>query len=454
MSDQDNHGSNAAAELEIPNSRSSRLLRVARLAAGVAGGAIAETSRQLGKGKRPEWKQLLLTPANAKRLTRQLSEMRGAAMKLGQILSMEGEALLPPELATILAQLRANATSMPATQLFETMDTALGANWQQQFDAFEMKPMASASIGQVHRAKLDGRELAVKVQYPGVASSIDSDVDNMATLLQLTRLVPSHIEIDTLLDETKTQLHQEADYQREASYLQRFSNALAEDSRYLVPAYYPVLSSKTVISMDFIDGMAIEELTRYSSSIRDRVMSNLLELTLRELFDWRMMQTDPNFANYRVQLDGDEPRIVLLDFGATREFGRSFSANYRKLAKAIIDGNDTALLQATDALGYAVAEASDEYRQLVLDVFYVALEPLRFDEDYDFAAAELPLRIAELAQEGNKHRDFWQTPPTDALFLHRKLGGMFMLAERLGAKVNVHRLIKEKIRHVRLDKAS
>lgn len=424
------------------------------MAAGVAGGFVAEGSRQLAKGKRPQWQEMLLTPQNAKRVTKRLSEMRGAAMKLGQMLSMESDSLLPPALAEILGNLRENATTMPEAQLEQALISALGEDWEQRFDSFDKDPIAAASIGQVHQAELDGKAVAVKVQYPGVSKSIDSDVDNIATLLNMTKLIPDHIEIDAILEDTKLQLHEEADYEREAKSLVQFQGHLADDQRYIVPKYYASHSGKTLLTMSLVDGYPIEKLAEVSREQRDHAMHSLFELMFNELFDWRMMQTDPNFANYRWQLGKADtslkPRIVLLDFGATRSFERQFVADYRKLAKAIIDENDEELLNAAQALGYPIEGTSEAYQQLLLDIFYLALEPIRLDEPYSFKAAELPRRVAEIAQKHGKSKEFWQAPPTDVLYLHRKIGGMFMLAERIDATVNLHRLIKPKIKHVRL----
>jgi len=179
-------------EKAVPKSRLSRFGRVARMAAGVASGVVGEGVKQLSQGNRPKVKDLLLTPANARRVAKQLSTMRGAAMKLGQLLSMEASDLLPTELADILAQLRNQAFSMPRAQLQSSLIEAYGDDYLAQFSNFDYNPLAAASIGQVHRATtLDGDEIVLKIQYPGVAQSIDSDVDNIASLLKLSNLLPS-----------------------------------------------------------------------------------------------------------------------------------------------------------------------------------------------------------------------------------------------------------------------
>lgn len=214
-------------ERSLPTHRLSRLGKFASLATRVAGNVISEGSKQLAQGKKPKARDLLLTPQNVSRLTDQLAHLRGAAMKLGQMLSMDAGDILEPELADILARLRSSADPMPSKQLNQVLVNALGPEWKNEFLAFNFKPIASASIGQVHQAYSDdGEKLAVKVQYPGIRQSIDSDVDNVGTLLKIVGLIPESVDYKGLLEEAKKQLHDEADYQREAMFMQRYRQAL------------------------------------------------------------------------------------------------------------------------------------------------------------------------------------------------------------------------------------
>lgn len=426
----------------IPTSRVGRFARVARMASGVAGGMLAEGTRQLRAGKRPKARDMLLTPANARRVADQLATMRGAAMKVGQILSMDTGDFLPRELADILARLRADARYMPPGQLHAVMSEAYGEDWEAVFYGFEHRPLAAASIGQVHKAiSPDGREIVLKVQYPGVATSINSDVDNIASLLKLSGLLPAELNIQPLLDDAKAQLHDEADYNKEAEFLAAFGDLLAGDERFLLPEVLPELTRKTVLAMTYVSGRPIETIAELPQEERDRVMTALVELMFRELFELRMVQTDPNFANY--QYNAASGQVVLLDFGATRRFKASFVNNYRSLAKAAIAGNDQRLLGAAERIGYAVGDEESDYRTLVLELFLLALEPLMVDENYDFARSDMARRMSELGEEITRHKDFWQAPPTDAVYFHRKLGGMFLLASRLRARVNVHQIIQQ-----------
>lgn len=427
-------------EKAIPKSRLGRFSRVARIAGGVAGGMLAEGARQLADGRRPKMSDMILTPGNAKKVAKQLSAMRGAAMKVGQLLSMETDGLLPEELTSILAQLRDNAYSMPRSQLESMLIDSFGERWKDQFKNFDYNPLAAASIGQVHRATtLDGDEIVLKIQYPGVAESIDSDVDNIAWLFKVSNLLPDHMEIDGLLEDAKAQLHEEADYLAEGAHLANFYQALFEDERFIVPWYYEQLSSSTVLAMEYVPGEPIENLPKLASDQRDRLMSNLLELVLRELFDLRLMQTDPNFANYRYVRDSEQ--VVLLDFGATRAFKLQFVTDYKRLIRAVIAHDDEAVVSAADRLGYAASSASAEYRRFLVDIFYIALEPFAVDTEFDFANSALSERLSELSDTAYGFKEFWQTPPTDILYLHRKIGGTFLLATRMKARVNCHKLV-------------
>jgi predicted unusual protein kinase regulating ubiquinone biosynthesis (AarF/ABC1/UbiB family) len=430
-----------ANQKAVPTGRVSRFAKVAKLAGGVAGGMLAEGTRQLRAGKRPRARDMLLTPGNARRVADQLAEMRGAAMKMGQILSMDTGDLLPRELADILARLRSDARSMPFEQLEAAMIEAYGEDWESLFYNFEYEPLAAASIGQVHRTlSPDGREIVLKIQYPGVAESIDNDVDNIATVLRISGLLPDGVDIQPLLDDAKIQLRDEADYLKEAEFLQAFGAVLRDDDRFILPEVLQDLTHRNVLAMTYVSGAPIESIAKESQDERDRVMSALIELMLTELFELKMVQTDPNFANY--QYRASTGQIVLLDFGATRRFKKTFVNNYKQLAKAAIAGDRDKVVMAAERVGYAMGDADSEYRELVLDLFLLALEPLSRDVLYDFAGSDMPARMAEMAESVGDYRDFWRAPPTDAVYFHRKLGGMFMLASRLNARVNVYQLLQ------------
>ncbi|EOD9419655.1 ABC1 kinase family protein [Vibrio campbellii] len=430
----------SAKERSLPTHRISRFSKFASLATRVAGNVIAEGTKQIAKGNRPKAKDLLLTPQNIARLTDQLAHLRGAAMKLGQMLSMDAGDILEPELADILSRLRSNADPMPAKQLNGVMENALGTNWKTEFLSFNFKPIASASIGQVHQAYSDaGDNLAVKVQYPGVRKSIDSDVDNVGTLLKVVGLIPESVDYKGLLEEAKKQLHDEADYAREAHFAIRYHDALKDHPHFVVPKIHTESSSDAVLAMEFIDGSPIEQIEHYDQSTRDFVMHSLLELLFRELFEFKMVQTDPNFANY-LYIENTR-QIGLLDFGATREYSEQFSTGYRQAFASVVNDDEQGLNNALEQIGFFSKTIMPAQRQAILDLVKMACEPMLVDEPYDFKASGLAQKLREAGTILSMEQDYWHTPPADALFLHRKIGGMYLLAARIGAKVNIRQLV-------------
>ncbi|MEI8168347.1 MAG: AarF/ABC1/UbiB kinase family protein [Rhodoferax sp.] len=436
----------------VPSGRWSRLARLGSLATGVAGGMLAEGARQLAQGKRPRLGDLLLTPANARRVADQLAQLRGAAMKVGQLLSMDAGDLLPPELGEILARLRSDARAMPKSQVMAVLNTQWGDDWQRQFAQFSFTPIAAASIGQVHMAHThDGRRLAIKIQYPGVRESIDSDVDNVATLLRLSGLLPQGLDIQPLLKDAKLQLHDEADYLREGAYLQRYAELLADAPEFLLPAMQPDLTTVSVLAMTFVGGVEVESLVQVAQAERDRVAGLLIHLLMRELFEFRLIQTDPNFANYRY--DPRTRQLILLDFGATRPYPAALVKGFRQLMMGAMAQDREAMRSAALAIGYFNSSTLARHQEAVLDLFELATEPLLFEGDYDFSQSDLPRRIRDVGMALGLDRDFWHIPPADALFLHRKLGGLYLLAARLKARVNVRGLVLPLVTPKRKSKA-
>ncbi|HHF3267616.1 TPA: ABC1 kinase family protein [Vibrio diabolicus] len=431
----------SAKERSLPTHRISRFSKFASLATRVAGNVIAEGTKQIAKGNKPKAKDLLLTPQNIARLTDQLAHLRGAAMKLGQMLSMDAGDVLEPELADILSRLRSNADPMPAKQLNGVMESSLGTSWKAEFLSFNFKPIASASIGQVHQAYSDaGDNLAVKVQYPGIRKSIDSDVNNVGTLLKVVGLIPESVDYKGLLEEAKKQLHDEADYTREAQFAIRYHDALKEHPHFVVPKIHTESCSDSVLAMEFIDGVPIEHIEHYDQSTRDFVMHSLLELLFRELFEFKMVQTDPNFANY-LYIESTR-QIGLLDFGATREYSERFSAGYRKAFASVMNNDEQGLNDALEQIGFFSQTILPDQRQAILDLVKMACEPMLVDEPYDFKASGLAQKLREAGTILSMEQEYWHTPPADALFLHRKIGGMYLLAARIGAKVNIRQLVQ------------
>ena len=429
---------------KVPSGRLSRLSSFGQIAGGVAGGMLAEGARKLANGERPRLSDLLLTPANATRVTNQLSKLRGAAMKLGQMISMDAGDVLPPELTAILARLRNSAHYMPTAQLNKVLIAEWGADWRRKFLHFETTPIAAASIGQVHRATLrDGTVLAIKVQYPGIADSIEADVDNVASLLRISNLLPATLDISPLLAEAKKQLREEADYVREATQMQLYKKLLAEDPNFLVPSAFAPLSTQRVLAMDFIPGQSIEILETKPQKTRDAAMSALLGLVLRELFEFGYMQTDPNFANYRWQEDSG--KIVLLDFGAARPMPQETVDAYRRLMRAGLEGNGEVLRDTLIDAGF-VSPIALQHHKPALDAMIKTLmthlgEPGLFDFADRSFVEELKKQVETIASD----RSSWHIPPADTLFVQRKVSGTALLAIRMKSKLPLRDMVEKMI---------
>jgi predicted unusual protein kinase regulating ubiquinone biosynthesis (AarF/ABC1/UbiB family) len=420
----------------IPSSRLSRVSRLGALAGKIAGSVVTQGAGQLLKGEKPALSSLLLTPKNVSNIANQLASMRGAAMKLGQLISMDTGDFLPPELAAIMGRLREDADPMPKSQLVDTLNHAWGDNWQDSLLYFSFAPIAAASIGQVHKAiTMDGKMLAIKVQYPGVKKSINSDVDNVATLIKLTGLVPKSLDIAPLLEEAKQQLHQEADYHREAAMLTRYREHLGNNNDFVIPERFSALTTPTVLAMDFIEADSLDTLLSEPQETRDRIMTSLMTLFFKEVFEFTLIQSDPNLANYKYKVDTKQ--LVLLDFGATREVPKYLSEQYKALLNSAASNDKEGMLAAALAIGLIDESHSQAQISAVLEIGMEACESIRSERPYDFGNSDLIARLHDKGMALTMQHDFWHTPPVDALFIHRKLGGLFLLAKRLGARVNM-----------------
>ncbi|WP_375398467.1 ABC1 kinase family protein [uncultured Sphingomonas sp.] len=428
----------------VPRGRLSRLGQFGRLAGGVAGGMLAEGARRLAGGERPRMRDMMLTPGNVARVADRLSHLRGAAMKLGQMISMDAGDMLPTELAEIIGQLRERAYHMPPTQLQRVLADEWGKDWRTRFARFEATPLAAASIGQVHRAVTrDGRDLAIKVQYPGVRDSIDADVDNVATLLRVSGLLGSALDIAPLLAEAKRQLAEEADYVREAEQMARFGALLADAPHYVVPVPDRELTTGRVLAMSFVEGQPIETLADAPQETRDVAMRSLIALVLRELFEFGVMQTDPNFANYRWQ--PATGRLVLLDFGATRAVGTATANGYRRLLRAGLDGDRDAVRVAALAAGFLGEAIVTGHRARIDRIVDVIVGEFNRPGDFDFGDRGFVAALRDQGMEVAADRDTWHLPPAEILFVQRKISGTALLAARLKARVDVRAMVEEQI---------
>ncbi|MFP7673897.1 ABC1 kinase family protein [Marivita sp. S0852] len=423
----------------VPTGRTARAARMGGLAGGLLGSAAVTGAKQLLRGQRPSPRDMFLTPSNAQRLTQQLSQMRGAAMKMGQLLSLEAGDLLTPELAAVLRPLQSQAHFMPPAQLKQVLTTAWGRDFTRHFKRFDVRPIAAASIGQVHRAQTrDGRDLAIKVQYPGIRDSIDSDLNNLASLMKLSGMMPKGLDLKPFLQDARDQLHEEADYCREAANLQRFGALLEGDTRFVVPRWHADLSTKDILAMDFIPSDPIDTLEQADQTARNSVARHLITLMMREVFDFHLVQTDPNFANYRWQ--PETGRIVLLDFGATRPLTPNLVTRSRAVLAPSLDNDLDQIAVALTDLGLLSPALPDTVRSEILSMVKMANEPMLSAHGFDFGNTGLVSDLRDRGMALGQNRSIQHIPPTEVLYLQRKAAGLFLLATRLRAQINLRDL--------------
>ena len=428
----------------VPAGRLARWMHLGVMAGGVAAGAAMEGARRLWAGERPALADIVRHGANPGQLVAGLARMRGAAMKLGQLLSLEGGEVLPTALSEALATLRADGDRMTTAQLHATLGREYGRGWQRRFRAFDESPIAAASIGQVHRAvAADGRDLVLKIQFPGVAKSIDSDVDNLAALLRLTRVLPADIDLRGLLTEVKRQLRRETDYLEEARSLQRSHDLLSGEPQLHVPRPHGDLTTRRILAMDHAPGVPVSMLWSepHPQAVRDAVGHTLQHLMLRELFEFGFMQSDPNFGNY-LWSETDQ-RLTLLDFGSTIEVSATLAVRYRGLLQAVLGGDRAAIRRrATDMAGLAPDERDDRAEGLV-DLIVLACEPIFATGPSDYGTTDLASRARDAALALAFERGLVRPPPPEMLFVHRKIGGTYLLCAQLGARVDTAALVRQ-----------
>jgi len=368
-------------------------------------------------------------------------------MKFGQFMSMDGQGVLPPHFAELLAGLRDQAHVMPATQLTEVLEREYGSEWHKRFRRFTYAPIAAASIGQVHRAEThDGRVLALKIQYPGVRESIDSDVANLALLARTPGIAVPGIDPAPLLERVREQLHKETDYRAEAVAAQAYRRLLGDDPMLSVPAVHEDHSTARILATDFAPGVPIDRLAAHSQpqADRDRVALALCRLAVREFFELRLVQTDPNFGNYL--WDAAAGRIALLDFGATQAVDAPRVEHLRELARGQSAFDRPRTAAAALAAGFTAAEDPPAQSQGIVDLILLAGEPLRHAGPYDFGASDLFARGFQRGRAQFFAEGFARTPPPDLLFLQRKFVGTFMLCTRLRARVDLAALFEPHLR--------
>uniref|UniRef100_A0A672J309 Atypical kinase COQ8B, mitochondrial-like n=1 Tax=Salarias fasciatus TaxID=181472 RepID=A0A672J309_SALFA len=392
--------SDRAKERKVPATRISRLVNFGGLAVGLGIGAIAEVAKQSLGGKQ------------------------------------KGDnAFINPQLQRIFERVRQSADFMPAWQMNKVLDEELGPGWREKLSSFEDKPFAAASIGQVHHGVLkDGREIAMKIQYPGVAESIHSDINNLMSVLKMSVVLPDGLFADSSLEVLQRELAWECDYKREAECAKKFRSLLEGDEFFHIPEVIDELSGRRVLAMDLIQGVPLDRCVDLDQETRNQICFNILQLCLRELFEFRFMQTDPNWANFFYNSDTNKVRtVVLLDFGACRSYPESFTDDYIQVVYAASVGDRDTVLSKSKDLKFLTGFETKAFKDAHVEAVMILGEAFASAEPFDFGTQSTTQRIQSLIPVMLRHR--LTPPPEETYSLHRKMAGSFLICSKLKAKI-------------------
>lgn len=390
-------------------------------------------------------------------LADELGKLKGSVMKAGQMLSLYGQYFLPEEAVAVLSQLQDTTAPVEWKVVAPVLSRALGRERLRELEV-DPEPIAAASLGQAHAAwrKSDRLKLCVKIQYPGVADAIESDIRTLSRLMLMTRLAPKGLDLDPVFSEVREMLHREVDYESERHFTETFAARLDGDARFVVPRVLGEYCSDQVLTTTFEEGLHVRDaaVQGLPQERRNALGRAFLELFLTEFFEWGMVQSDPHFGNYRIRLGEDgQDRIVLLDFGATRVFGRGFIESYAEIVRGAVLGDREAVLRGATAIGLMKANMP----RAVLDAFCqlceLIVEPFgrpgldgeggeRFNArgEYRWGESDLPMRAGRVAAL-NALSVHFRVPPREIVFLHRRLAGVFIMLATLRAELDTRDLL-------------
>lgn len=395
----------------------------------------------------------------AQYLVEELGQLKGSVVKIGQVMALYGEHFLPPEVTEALHTLEDQTSALEWDVIEETLLKELGKECVDQLD-IEEEPIGAASLAQVHRARRrsDGLEVCLKVQYPGVARAVDTDLDAVAQLLRWARVVSLGPDFDEWLEEVRAMMHREVDYDLEARTTETFRQRLSDDPRFVVPRVLPEFSNARVMTSTYEPGHSLTSSTVQTLDVerRTELGKAALSLFLSELYLWGEIQTDPNFGNYRIRLssDGSPDRIVLLDFGAVQRYENKFLDPVRNMIQASYEKNLQAVIEGGIELRFMDRNWPDDILARFGEVCMAVLEPLSpaTDEKPDYALndhgqycwkqSDLPNRVARQATRSAISR-YFRIPPREFIFLNRKLVGVYTFIAVLGAEFNGEPILRE-----------
>lgn len=362
-----------------------------------------------------------------------LGEMKGAVMKVGQIASQMQD-ILPREIAEQLAVLQNASAPMPFHVIRRQLEQALGGPVAEYFADFEEQPFAAASIGQVHRATtLAGETVVVKVQYPAVKASIDSDMKHLKRILKLGSLLRvDERALDAVFREIRMQLDEELDYEQEARNLELFRAFHAEDRDLVIPRVFPALSNATVLTLSLETGTPLDQVNEangFDQALRDRFGERLFDLIARQIFELRTVHCDPHPGNFAFRPDGS---IVLYDFGAVKRLPEEDVQLMAEIVRAALGQQWQALDEALLRIG------ARRDREPVSERLYRSWVPLLLqgfsDQRFDFGSAQVHQELVQQAKRTPLDEMLKFQPCSRTLLVQRVVGGHYWTMKSLGVK--------------------
>jgi predicted unusual protein kinase regulating ubiquinone biosynthesis (AarF/ABC1/UbiB family) len=417
-----------------PRRATQRALKLGSLPLGFAGRAAGGWARRVSGGDRGEIAAELAV-RNADQLFAVLGELKGGAMKLGQALSVY-EALIPNEMAEpyrqALIKLQASAPAMPAKDVHRLMGEQLGRNWPTRFAEFDADHARAASIGQVHRAVWhDGREVAVKLQYPGAEQALLSDLRTLRRLARLLQMLVPGMDVRALIQEITERMAEELDYAAESENQRTFAAALADDPHLRVPKV--VASAPKVIVSEWLEGVALSEFAHQPTSgeddqrQRDHIGQIMLELVFSSPSRVGLLHCDPHHGNFLLMADG---RIGILDYGAVTAMPDGFPIGLGKLLRLAADDDADGFLRQARAQGFLGAagdHVTAEDAMALLGAFTKGVREERFHFNWAFMQAE-GARLTDF-QGDFKTVQSLDLPPEYLMLLRTIAGWMGILAQ-------------------------
>ncbi len=406
---------------EVDTSRLGRALRFGGIATRVSGSFLKRQLARLGRDTNELEAAAGAAMDNAKHIVEVMGEMKGAAMKIGQLLSTDPD-LVDPSFAERLATLQRTAPPMSFEMLSAQFEAGTDRPLTSVFRYFDPEPIGSASIGQVHRGVLfDGREVACKIQYPGVADSIDSDLSNVASLLKLGRVFMSRERADTFIAEAREAITREADYTIEAENLRRFHKHLGHRPGVRIPKPIEGFVFPSVLMMDFISAEPFVDgiNARTDPALRDAIASRFIELFAYMFHDLNELHADPHPGNF--MLDSDD-NIVLLDFGCVRAFDPNQADNVLRMLRAFWDDDMTRLTDLYRVMGFGSEGMEMPDEEAMRTYHGLILEPLATHGKFRFSDFKIHSRVREFFKS---HLSFLKlVPPANLLLYLRVIAGL------------------------------